>query len=177
MKTVTQTQEAGGTLIDLPVVANIDEAEQWALDFKSILTAGPLKSEVDWGHPNHKVYEFADSIRGDRAPKIDMVEEAIFWGADQEDLMVHCHAGMSRSTAISWGISIVRGADPLEAFLALREAQPTEGTRMFKSGRVAQKRDFIPNRLIVNHLDKIFRTGQELLAIRLEHAHSNWGDL
>lgn len=163
-----------GTLIDLPVVANIDEAKAWADQFKSILTAGPSEKEVrHWGHPNHRVFEFRDITQGYGAPTIEQVEAAIDWGVEQEDLLVHCHAGMSRSTSLAWGISIANGVDPLEAFLALREAQPTEG--LWGSTKQATKRDFIPNRLIVTYLDKIFGTGQELLAIRLEHQHANWG--
>lgn len=150
----------------LPVVANIDEARLWSKDFASILTAGPSKSEVRWNHPNHRVWEFGDTTVGSHAPTLQAVTEAVQWGELQEDLLVHCHAGMSRSTSIAWGISIARGADPLDSFLALRNAQPKENTWLKNQAR---GREFIPNRLIVQHLDTIFGTKGELFAIRMEH--------
>jgi len=150
----------------LPVVANIEEARMWSRDFKSILTAGPSKSEVRWGHKNHRIWEFGDTTVGEHAPTLQAVTEAVQWGEMQDDLLVHCHAGMSRSTSIAWGISIARGADPLDSFLALRDAQPEETAWMTKNPR---RREFIPNRLIVEHLDTIFNTKGELFAIRMEH--------
>lgn len=148
--------------IDLPVIANINEAEQWAYDFKSILTVGPEKREVNWNHPNHMVFTFRDTTSGVGAPTVADVEKAIEWGQHQDDLLVHCHAGMSRSTSTAWGIAIARGADPLESFLVLKDAQPRD------SYSNAGKREFIPNRLIVTYLEEILGiTG--LLEIRNEH--------
>lgn len=156
--------------IELPVVANIDEAEQWAKDFQAILTVGPSKSETHWGHPNHKVWEFADTSIGMRAPKYEDIVDAVKWGAEQEDLLVHCHAGMSRSTSTAWGISIARGADPEKAFLALKEAQPEE---YYYGSRKPRGREFIPNRLIVKHLCKMFDL-PSLEEIRLIHSTKGW---
>jgi hypothetical protein len=154
--------------IELPVVANIEEAEQWALDFESILTVGPRASEVKWGHPNHKVFTFGDTTFGAGAPTISAIEKAVEWGQEQNDLLVHCHAGMSRSTSTAWGISIARGADPLESFLALKDAQPLDGYYYSATKRDERPREFIPNRLIVTHLEVILGvTG--LLEIRNEH--------
>jgi hypothetical protein len=73
---------------------------------------------------------------------------------------------MSRSTATAWGISIARGADPLDSFLALKEAQPQSE---YRGGR---GREFIPNNLIVKHLEKFFNI-KGLLDIRKEHATSS----
>ncbi len=152
-------------LITLPVVSNIEEAKNWNKKFKSVLTVGPKKLEVDWGHPNHRIFEFGDTTGGLNAPKIEEIKEAVFWGAEQDDLLVHCHAGMSRSTSTAWGISIARGADPLDSFLALKEAHPMDSR--------SRKRDFIPNRLIVKHLMEIF-DNQDLELIRKEHSHDGW---
>lgn len=153
------------TSIILPVISNLQEAREWNQDFKSILTVGPRKHEVNWGHPNHRVFEFSDITRGQGAPKLEDIQEAVFWGAEQDDLLVHCHAGMSRSTATAWGISIARGADPLESFLALKEAHPVD--------KHWGKRDFIPNPLIVKHLVKIFDL-DELETIRRKHSMNGW---
>ena len=153
------------TSIILPVISNLQEARVWNPEFKSILTVGPKKTEVDWGHPNHRVFEFGDTTRGPSAPQLRDIEEAVFWGAEQDDLLVHCHAGMSRSTATAWGISIARGADPLDSFLALKEAHPVD--------KHWGKRDFIPNPLIVKHLVKIFNL-DELELIRKKHSMNGW---
>ena len=150
--------------ITLPVISNIEEAQKWNKGFKSILTVGPSRSEVNWNHPNHKVFEFGDTTSGPRAPKIEDIRDAVMWGAAQDDLLVHCHAGMSRSTATAWGISIARGADPLDSFLVLKEAHPVD-----RWG----KRDFIPNPLIVKHLIKIFDLA-ELEQIRRKHSMNGW---
>ncbi len=148
----------------LPVVSSIEEAQAWAQDFQAILTVGPKSSEVNWGHKNHKVFTFGDTTGGSGAPTLTAIEEAITWGQEQDDLLVHCHAGMSRSTSTAWGISIARGADPLDSFLALKNAQPLDSYRGSKS-----QRHFIPNTLIVKHLEKILSI-PELSDIRKEHS-------
>ena len=150
--------------ITLPVISNIEEARKWNKDFKSILTVGPSPSEVQWNHPNHRVFEFGDTTSGPNAPKIEDIRDAVMWGAEQEDLLVHCHAGMSRSTATAWGISIARGADPLDSFVSLKKAHPKE-----RYGN----RSFIPNALIVKHLMEIFDLN-DLEDIRREHKVSGW---
>lgn len=154
--------------ITLPIVCSIEEAKEWARDFKSILTVGPRQEEVTWGHPNHKVFSFGDTTIGANAPKIHQIKEAIEWGAEQEDLMVHCHAGMSRSTSTAWGIAMYKGADPLESFLALREAQPRQ-----QYGRSQVARDFIPNKLIVRFLEEILQI-DGLEQIRKTHSTYGW---
>lgn len=153
------------TSIILPVVSNLAEAREWNKDFKSVLTVGPTAREVNWNHPNHRIFEFGDTTRGPGAPKLEEIEEAVRWGAEQDDLLVHCHAGMSRSTSTAWGISIARGADPLDSFLALKEAHPIDGHW--------GKRDFIPNPLIVKHLMKIFNL-DDLEDIRRKHSMNGW---
>jgi predicted protein tyrosine phosphatase len=150
--------------ITLPVISNIEEAREWNKDFKSILTVGPRESEVQWNHPNHRVFEFGDITSGPTAPKIEDIRDAVMWGAEQEDLLVHCHAGMSRSTATAWGISIARGADPTDSFISLKKAHP---------GERWGKRSFIPNKLIVKHLMEIFNLS-DLEDIRREHSMNGW---
>lgn len=152
------------TDVILPVVGSLEEAAQWATDFESILTVGPQKREVNWGHGNHMVFTFGDSTGGNNAPKLSDIEKAVMWGAEQDDLLVHCHAGMSRSTSTAWGISIMRGADPLDSFIALKNAQPIDTFLGHNS-----QRDFIPNPLIVKHLEKILNISY-LSDIRREHS-------
>jgi predicted protein tyrosine phosphatase len=154
------------TNVTLPVIGNIDEAKDWQNEFSAIITAGPLASEVNWNHPQHLVVEFGDTTVGNRAPTYEQVKRMIDWGVDKDDLLVHCHAGMSRSTSTAWGISIARGIDPEDSFITLRDEQPVEQYW----GRNS-KRDFIPNRLIVKHLEKMFKL--DLLSILYVHRHEN----
>ena len=154
------------TNVTLPVIGNIQEAEDWKDQFSAIITAGPLASEVNWEHPQHLVVEFGDTLIGNRAPTYQQIKRMVEWGTDKDDLLVHCHAGMSRSTSTAWGISIARGVDPEEAFITLRDEQPLE-----KHWGSDSKRDFIPNRLIVKHLEKLFNL--DLMPILYVHRHQN----
>ena len=78
---------------------------------------------------------------------MEQVEEMVVWGVGQSDLLVHCHAGMSRSTAVAWGIAMARGLDPDVAIRALHQAHPEDFP--------GEKRLFMPNRLIVEHLEVV----------------------
>jgi len=157
--------------LELPVVCNIQEAKNWAKDFGAILTVGPNKNEVRLKHNNHAIFTFSDTTFGANAPTLEVIEQAIDWGQDKEDLLVHCHAGISRSTSTAWGISIARGADPLESFLTLRDAQPLED---FEYGfQNSVRRPFAPNRLIVSFLEDIFAL-DGLLEIRNEYMSDGW---
>jgi hypothetical protein len=144
--------------IEIPTVRDIDEAEFLCHEFGAVLTAGPDAKEVQWGHPNHRVWTFDDTTDMLRGPGYRTVAEMVEWGAQQEDLLVHCHAGMSRSTATAWGISIARGADPLDSLVALIEAHPREPFR-------DERRAFGPNALIVTYLERILGDNN-LLEIR-----------
>jgi hypothetical protein len=157
--------------IALPTVRNLRETGLIGDQFGAVLTAGPEESEVRFGFDNHRVWSFDDIDSPPYGPSLYQVEEMLFWGAAQDDLLVHCHAGMSRSTATAWGISIVRGADPREAFLGLLEAHPAEYDG---SGR----RWFCPNRLLVEHIQTVLGDST-LLDIRHEllrgdHRVSHW---
>jgi len=133
--------------IHLPTVRNIEEAAEYGQDFGAVLTAGPAAFEVRFGHPNHRVWEFDDAHLAAFAASRRQVKEMIVWGTDQPDLLVHCHAGMSRSTAVAWGISMARGLKPDVALAALYEAHPWE--------HHGEKRLFIPNVVIVQYLESL----------------------
>ncbi len=136
----------------LPVIRNIEEAAELCHEFDAVITAGPEKSEVSgWGHPNHLVVSFddvTDNRYGD-APTLEQVRGIVEWGANQVgSILIHCHAGISRSTSCAWGIAIAKGFDAKEALEDLLEAHPQDGRwgqRMFR-----------PNSLIVSHLETIF---------------------
>ena len=136
----------------LPVIRNIEEAAELCHDFDAVITAGPEAYEVSgWDHPNHLVVSFDDVTdpRYSDAPRLEQIKSIVEWGAKQEgSLLVHCHAGISRSTSCAWGIAIAKGVDAKEALEELLEAHPQDGRwgqRMFR-----------PNSLIVSHLETIF---------------------
>ena len=142
------TRPASINGIELPTIRNLEESAIIGEDFGAIITSGPQEYEVMFGHPNHRVWTFGDTTSRRGGPQLYQVEEMVFWGANQEDLLVHCHAGMSRSTATAWGVAIARGADPRESLVALLEAHPMDYD--------GQKRWFCPNALLVEHLQTIF---------------------
>jgi len=140
------------TSTQLPVIRNIEEAAELCHDFDAVITAGPEKYEVSsWGHPNHLVVSF-DDVTNDRygdAPQLEHIRKIVSWGAAQDgSTLVHCHAGISRSTACAWGIAIAKGFDAKEALETLAEMHPDEGGW--------GQRTFRPNPLIVKHLETIF---------------------
>lgn len=128
----------------LPIIVNIREAAALNEHFPAVITAGPERYEVMWGHPNHLVQSFNDVNDGPHAPTIADVEAMLeFAQQNQEDILIHCHAGMSRSTATAWGVAIQRGHNPYAAYQALKDVHP--------EGRM-----FWPNDAIVAALESIF---------------------
>ena len=170
----TNTKESENmetSLIALPTVRNLKEARSECLSYDAVITAGPYKDEVrDFGHPCHKVVQFSDTMfEQNGGPTYGEVVELIEFGAGVPKLLVHCHAGISRSTATAWGVAIANGHDPLESFLQLQENHPIEHG-LFRGA----KRTFAPNILIVKHLDKYFNLGTTLLEIRGKYTEMGW---
>lgn len=158
----------------IPTIRNLKEARSICHDFDAVITAGPRKAEVsDFDHADHLVVSFADtSFRGyGDAPSIEDVEEMISWGTSKTNLLVHCHAGISRSTATAWGIAIANGNDPEHAIRTLKQAHPMEGTLR---GRQMQ-RPFSPNRLIVEHIEDILGYREnELVELSTKYSEGWW---
>lgn len=149
------------TDILLPTVRNLEEARLLCKDFGSVLTAGPQRREVNnFNHPDHKVVSFDDVVDerwGMNPPTYEHVKDMIDWGHGKQNLLVHCHAGISRSTATAWGIAISNGFHAEEAFHMLKNNHPTSKHRAWQSNEfVTYRRTFSPNELIVEHLEKLF---------------------
>ena len=154
MTTNTNEQSArGGAGLILPVrVVNLNEARTLAQAgaYPSVITAGPTRDEVaDFGHPDHHVVEFDDvyDVRFG-GPTLDDVRSMVEWAVGRDRILVHCHAGISRSTATAWGICIAKGLDPEQSIAALRAAHP-----MVQTYAGLEQRSFSPNELIVEHLE------------------------
>jgi protein-tyrosine phosphatase len=143
----------GGAGLILPVrVVNLNEARVLAQAgaYPSVITAGPTRGEVaDFDHPDHHVVEFDDvyDIRSG-GPTLDDVRSLVEWAVGRDRILVHCHAGISRSTATAWGICIAKGLDPEQSIAALRVAHP-----MVQTYAGTEQRSFSPNELIVAHLE------------------------
>jgi len=148
----------------LPTVRNLDEARSICHEFSSVLTVGPDLSEVAvFAHPDHKIVTFDDitmSFGRYRAAPFEQVKHIVEWGAGRSNLLVHCHAGMSRSTSSAWGIAIANGFDPQAAYDLLYQNHPVEHYHSVRIAddptTVAAKRAFIPNELVLTHLEELF---------------------
>lgn len=145
-------------------VRNLLEARLVARSYDAVLTVGPDAADVAWStHRNHKVVSFEDvpSQWYPEAPTREQISEAVIWGSEQPgSLLIHCHMGISRSTAVAWGVLISRGEEPAGSLLRLREEHPMD---LF-----GERRAFCPNRLIVLYLEEILKVpGLALLRDRM----------
>lgn len=139
------------TSIRIPTVRNLREAALMARDYDAVLTVGPDPREVaHFGHPHHLVVTFDDVTepRWPRAPRVEQIRRILEWSVPQSgELLVHCHAGISRSTACAFGIAVARGVDPVEAAADLAAAHPNDP--------MGRPRPFYPNELILRHLEDL----------------------
>lgn len=72
---------------------------------------------------------------------------------ERDRLLVHCHAGKSRSPAMAIGILIQAGLSPSAAFSRVKSIRP----------------QLIPNRRIIAHVDQILDLDGELIGIIDDH--------
>jgi predicted protein tyrosine phosphatase len=125
------------------IVANIIEAEATCHDYDTLITVGPKASEVQWGHPNHFVRTFVDVTSGKYAAKLaDVASVLKYVRTRQGTLLVHCHKGESRSTAMALGILIQSGMSVTDANDTLIASHP-------------QGRGFTPNLLMLAHIEQL----------------------
>jgi predicted protein tyrosine phosphatase len=148
----------------------LEEARKHAHEYASVLTAGPDESEVRFNHPDHLVVTFDDvtdpTWQEYSAPTYEDVKKMISWAHGRENLLVHCHAGISRSTSTAWGVAISNGFDPEEAYVMLRNNHPKSSFQ-----RTLYSRSFYPNELIVTHLEKLFHFNEGELVFIMEKNH------
>ena len=99
---------------------------------------------------SHLHIEFDDVVNHELplAPKKHQVQHAIEYVRenvkDGEKIIIHCHAGVSRSTAIAIGVLMqVCGLDAYDAYEYVKDIRP----------------QMWPNKLIIGHLDEIYGHG------------------
>ena len=132
-------ETATGRLVHVPTVLNLPEASRLASDgYPAILTAGPTRDELSWSIDCMHVEEFLDvesNVPG--GPNAEALERAIDFGARCDGpLVIHCHAGISRSTATAIAVLIARGVSPEVALQTM-------------SSDHSHDRRFMPNRLVL----------------------------
>lgn len=134
------------------LIVNIEEAAELAVEFDTVISAGPNAVEVSeyFTHPDHLVVEFDDAVhRSWGGPSRADVRTILDFAATRTErsILIHCHAGMSRSTATAIAILASWGFAPDRAFEHARAARPVDA--------VEEDRLFVPNALILSHADAI----------------------
>ena len=110
--------------------------------------------------PHHLVARFHDveeaGAVGYLAPTKQQISEILDHTASIQPgdrLLVHCHAGKSRSPAMAMGILVQSGMTPQTAFGQVKATRP----------------ELIPNRLMIRYIDELLGLGGDL--VRLVAAH------
>ena len=122
-----------------PTIRNLQEAKRLARDFPAVLTVGPRPKEVNFGHSNHLVVPVSDVVDPGHwdAPTTAHVQRIIDFGlVNDGPMLVHCHMGISRSSAAAITVLVARGVDPETAVRTLAHIHPKD-------------RQFVPNDLII----------------------------
>ena len=125
-------------------VVSLAEANERHNDFDVVISAGPRPSEVRWGHPCHLVrtfYDVTDSAARGAVTQADVKAMLAFAGPNQS-VLVHCHRGESRSTAVAIGLLVQAGSTPTAAVEQLQSVHP-------------KGRQFVPNALVLTHVEAL----------------------
>lgn len=126
------------------------------------LVGDDLRFPLEKFGPHHLILKFHDveaKIAGFVPPTVEQLHEALAHTRDlkaDERLLVHCHAGKSRSPAMAIGILVQAGMTPSAALEQVRKVRP----------------ELIPNRLMIGQLDQLLDLGGELIAVVDAYYHS-----
>ena len=133
------------------LVQNVNEARQLHGEFDAVISVVSNPGSLKFVHPNHH-REFFDDIcedfhwgREPRREHMERIHEFVCKQSEGMRFLVHCQAGISRSTATGLGVLATLGWDEDEAVARLADDHP-EG------------RPFWPNRLILKHFDALLGT-------------------
>ena len=136
------------------LVSNLAEARKINHHFDSVLSV-LYENRLGFKHHDH-LYVPVDDVTSpfsEDAPTVEHARRIVEWAeprvADDHHILVHCHAGMSRSTASALALCIVGGMTEDEAWDHVYLSRPE------------MERWFIPNPLLLSHFDKVL--GSHLL--------------
>lgn len=116
------------------------------------LVGDDLRFELPSFGPHHFIARFHDvevETQGYVAPTPEVLQAALAHAAglgDEDRLLIHCHAGKSRSPAIALGVLVAAGLTPADALARVKALRPF----------------VIPNRLMISMLDELLGQGGEL---------------
>ena len=115
------------------VISDKEKAPIQAAAFDFIISI--LDKNYHWPHSfgdNHLIVRFEDTEHPSEKEHQDQffgVNRILNWVkankiTSDHKVLVHCHAGVSRSAAVAWLLLIDQGVDPKEAFQSLFKARP-----------------------------------------------------
>lgn len=126
------------------------------------LVGNDLRFDLPSSGPHHFIARFHDiegEAEGYVSPNSEVLKAALehATGLSNEDrLLIHCHAGKSRSPAMALGILVAAGLAPSGALAQVKELRPF----------------VIPNRLMTSILDDLLEQRGELDRVVREHYSS-----
>lgn len=116
-------------------VTDMFEAKAIADQFDLVISVfdPPVAPTFNLGRDRHFIAKFWDTEHPNEKELIQMdieVRSILGWIRtkdikDNTRILVHCHAGVSRSSAIAWLILVQNGMDQIQAFQQLFKARPT----------------------------------------------------
>jgi predicted protein tyrosine phosphatase len=123
------------------------------------LVGDDLRFELPMMGPHHFAARFHDlevDALGYIAPRLDDMRASLAHSVgltDDDRLLIHCHAGKSRSPALALGVLVGAGLAPEQAMAEVLRLRPC----------------VIPNRLMVRMLDRLLDQEGALIGVVDEH--------
>lgn len=157
-------------------IRNLEEARVLHPNYDAVVSVIENRRHVDkLGHPRHIVEVMGDFDRSmatwgkhnnqiDEFPRKEQFEQILGFVNSlpkNAKILVHCAAGISRSTATGLGILANEGMEEEEAVRLLANKHP-------------RNRAFWPNDMILGHFDEILCTELEAAAFPKRHTGNVW---